>query len=108
MERAQWAEVSSFVLASRGEELTLVLQIDVLGCVSSLSFARRSWKLIWSAAGGLLTANKTLLPTPFPKFMDAEWPRVLGRITDTGAFDRYGGQGKSRGPNVVRAELYRR
>lgn len=53
-------------------------------------------KLTLWILGGTVLKSGTLLPTPFPPFMDRAFPRVLSRIKDTGAFNQFGD-----GPNHV-------
>ncbi|GAA5918347.1 hypothetical protein JCM6882_007293 [Rhodosporidiobolus microsporus] len=52
--------------------------------------------------GTLLPSSGSLVPAPFPSFMDGSWPDVLGRIAETGVYDEWtkgAGKGKERGPN---------
>ncbi|GAA5863352.1 hypothetical protein JCM8547_006956 [Rhodosporidiobolus lusitaniae] len=59
--------------------------------------------------GTLLPSSGSLVPAPFPSFMDGQWPDVLGRIAETGVYDdRTGGKGKGkeRGPNHVLVNEY--
>ncbi|GAA5943058.1 uncharacterized protein JCM15063_006288 [Sporobolomyces koalae] len=52
--------------------------------------------------GTILAKNNTLIPSPFPPFMDGEWPDILDRIAETGVYDEWTlgqGSGKQRGPN---------
>lgn len=54
-------------------------------------------------AGGTVISSQTLIPAPFPSFMDSSWPKILGRITDTKIFEEeisgFDRKGKSKGPN---------
>lgn len=57
-------------------------------------------------AGGTVLPSGSLVPSPFPAFMDGAWPNVLDRIAQLGVYDAYSGgegKGKERGPNHVRA-----
>jgi len=59
-------------------------------------------------AGGTVLPSGSLVPSPFPAFMDGAWPNVLDRIAQLGVYDVYSGgegegKGKERGPNHVRA-----
>ncbi|BGO95223.1 hypothetical protein NBRC10512_002987 [Rhodotorula toruloides] len=56
--------------------------------------------------GTVLPNSHSLVPAPFPAFMDGQWPDVLGRIAETGVFDELKaegadlkGKGKERGAN---------
>ncbi|GAA5827765.1 hypothetical protein JCM11251_007664 [Rhodosporidiobolus azoricus] len=52
--------------------------------------------------GTLLPSSGSLVPAPFPSFMDGQWPDVLGLIAETGVYDEWtggSGKGKERGPN---------
>ncbi|KAG0661647.1 hypothetical protein C6P46_003868 [Rhodotorula mucilaginosa] len=52
--------------------------------------------------GGTVTPSGSLVPAPFPTFMDSAWPNVLDRIAETGVYDEWTGgkgKGKERGPN---------
>lgn len=57
-----------------------------------------------TTAGGTVTPSGSLVPAPFPTFMDSAWPHVLDRIAETGVYDGWTGnkgKGKERGPNHV-------
>lgn len=66
----------------------------------SASYPCRS--MYWG--GTLLPKSGSLIPAPFPSFMDGQWPDVLTRIAETGVYDEWtGGEGSSLGgPNHVR------
>ncbi|BGP51474.1 hypothetical protein JCM10450v2_007416 [Rhodotorula kratochvilovae] len=52
--------------------------------------------------GGTVLPSGSLIPSPFPAFMDNAWPNVLDRIAQLGVYDEYSGskgKGKERGPN---------
>ncbi|GAA5891637.1 hypothetical protein JCM8208_007353 [Rhodotorula glutinis] len=52
--------------------------------------------------GGTVLPSGSLVPSPFPSFMDGSWPDVLDRIAQLGVYDHYSGgegKGKARGPN---------
>ncbi|GAA5933839.1 hypothetical protein JCM3775_000301 [Rhodotorula graminis] len=52
--------------------------------------------------GGTVLPSGSLVPSPFPSFMDSAWPNVLDRIAQLGVYDAYSGgegTGKDRGPN---------
>ncbi|BGP27369.1 oxoglutarate/iron-dependent oxygenase [Rhodotorula toruloides] len=56
--------------------------------------------------GTVLPNSHSLIPAPFPPFMDGQWPDVLNRIAETGVFDELKaegadrkGEGKERGAN---------
>ncbi|GAA5838987.1 hypothetical protein JCM9279_002558 [Rhodotorula babjevae] len=52
--------------------------------------------------GGTVLPSGSLVPSPFPAFMDGAWPNVLDRIAQLGVYDAYSGgegKGKERGPN---------
>ena len=74
---------------------------------------RRS--MVWG--GTILPTSNALVPTPFPKFMQGEWPDLLKRIAKTGVYDEWTCKdeaidqewkdemkGTERGPNHVSCE----
>ncbi|ORY76561.1 hypothetical protein BCR35DRAFT_332817 [Leucosporidium creatinivorum] len=87
---------------SPAEESYIIEKVSAVGGDSSKLWGwkelngRRS--MYW---GGTVTPSATLIPAPFPSFMDSAWPNVLERITDTGAFDVFGvdAKGKKKAPN---------
>ncbi|GAA5992985.1 hypothetical protein JCM10908_000784 [Rhodotorula pacifica] len=70
--------------------------------------ARKAWgwkdlngrrSMYW---GGPVLPSGSLIPAPFPSFMDSTWPNVLDRIAETGVYDAWTGgegKGKARGAN---------
>ncbi|GAA5829528.1 hypothetical protein JCM3770_006086 [Rhodotorula araucariae] len=77
----------------------------------SAAASRKSWgwkelngrrSMYW---GGTVLPSGSLIPSPFPPFMDSAWPNVLDRIAQLGVYDEYSGgkgRGRERGPNHVR------
>ena len=74
---------------------------------------RRS--MVWG--GTILHTSNALVPTPFPKFMQGEWPDLLNRIAKTRIYDEWTCKdeaidqewkdemkGTERGPNHVSCE----
>ncbi|GAA5864827.1 hypothetical protein JCM1840_004917 [Sporobolomyces johnsonii] len=52
--------------------------------------------------GGTVLPSGSLVPAPFPGFMDGQWPDVLERVAETGVYDQWTGgtgKGKERGAN---------
>ncbi|GAA5965623.1 hypothetical protein JCM21900_006608 [Sporobolomyces salmonicolor] len=52
--------------------------------------------------GGTVLPSGSLVPAPFPGFMDDQWPNALGRVAETGVYDQWTGgtgTGKERGAN---------
>ncbi|GAA6064334.1 hypothetical protein JCM10212_003579 [Sporobolomyces blumeae] len=96
---------------SAAEERFLLSHIDRVGGGSGpgVQGANKSWgwkqlsdrrSMYWG--GTVLPNSGSLVPAPFPKFMDGEWPDVLDRIAQTGVYDEWSegkGKGKERGPN---------
>ncbi|GAA5866052.1 hypothetical protein JCM3774_000006 [Rhodotorula dairenensis] len=91
------------------------LKIDAVGGDATTSTAaaaslrpRKAWgwkdlngrrSMYW---GGTVTPSGSLIPAPFPAFMDTAWPDILDRIAETGVYDEWTGanaKGKERGPN---------
>jgi hypothetical protein len=67
-----------------------------------------------SLGGTILPKSNTLIPSPFPKFMDQEWPNVLGRISETGVYKEFcsstattSSDPLERGPNHVNKQKLR-
>lgn len=78
---------------------------DDLTALMLILATRRS--MVWG--GTLLPKSGSLVPAPFPTFMDGQWPDVLGRIAETGVYDEWTeGEGSAieRGANHVRFSFF--
>ncbi|GAA6018031.1 hypothetical protein JCM11491_000038 [Sporobolomyces phaffii] len=93
---------------TRAEEAFLVKHINQVGGDHTQGHKNWGWKelngrrsMAWG--GTILPNSHALVPAPFPKFMDGDWPDLVDRIAQTGVYDAWTdnatGTGRERGPN---------